>query len=212
MICSPTLSRLQASFGRNFIGPEQVNVLLARMGLPALAAEQVPEPDYPQALLRDRAADHLLVLGCPGPADRPLDILRYREVFGTDPAVQEPCLYNQDWYLAEDFVRRVPECRWYLLRREVLEQSRAAQPEALLSGGSLRFPPAVLCVEAFFAAFLSYGDYLWDHDFVWCADTDHNGDRIYVGKYHDVDGINKNGFSIHRHLSLRPCYGAAPLL
>ena len=28
-----------------------------------------------------------------------------------------------------------------------------------------------------------------------------------LGKYHDVDGVNKNGFSIHRHLSLRPCYG-----
>jgi hypothetical protein len=29
-----------------------------------------------------------------------------------------------------------------------------------------------------------------------------------VGKCHDVDGINKNGFSIHRHLALRKCYGA----
>lgn len=47
---------------------------------------------------------------------------------------------------------------------------------------------------------------LWYHDFVWCEDLDHNGDRIYVAKYHDVDVINKNGFRIHRHLALRPCY------
>lgn len=51
------------------------------------------------------------------------------------------------------------------------------------------------------------GEKLWYHDFVWCSDVDHNGDRIYVGKYNDIDGVNKDGFSIHRHLALRLCYG-----
>lgn len=52
---------------------------------------------------------------------------------------------------------------------------------------------------------------LWKHDFVWCSDMDHNGDRIYVGKYHDISGVNKNGFSIHRHLALRECYASINL-
>ena len=53
---------------------------------------------------------------------------------------------------------------------------------------------------------------LWRHDFIWCDDSDHNGDRIYTGRYIDPNGINKNGFNIHRHLSIRPCYGAAPVI
>ena len=60
----------------------------------------------------------------------------------------------------------------------------------------------------FFAYCFANEEYLWFHDFVWTQDVDHNDDRIYVGKYHDIDGKNKNGFSIHRYLSLRDCYGA----
>lgn len=60
----------------------------------------------------------------------------------------------------------------------------------------------------FFAYYHVRKELLWYHDFIWCHDIDHNGDRIYIGKYHDVDGVNKNGFSIHRHLALRNCYAA----
>ena len=76
---------------------------------------------------------------------------------------------------------------------------------------NINFPTAILCVYTFFAYYYARKELLWHHDFVWCSDTDHNGDRIYVGKYHDVDEVNKNGFSIHRHLALRNCYGAIAL-
>ena len=65
-----------------------------------------------------------------------------------------------------------------------------------------------MCTYTFFVFYLCRHEKIWNHDFIWCSDRDHNGDRIYVGKYHDIDGVNKNGFSIHRHLALRPCYGA----
>ena len=107
----------------------------------------------------------------------------------------------------EDFVRKTLESRWYLLKKDVLEGSRAVMPNNLLQQ-NIYFPSAILCVYSFFSYYLSYGKYLWYHDFVWCSDLDHNGDRIYVGKYHDIDGVNKNGFSIHRHLALRKCYAA----
>ena len=90
------------------------------------------------------------------------------------------------------------------IRRAVID-SRAVQPGELMKTHT--FPSAIRCVYAFFTAWYGLGEKPWYHDFVWCSDTDHNGDRIYVGKYHDVDGVNKNGFSIHRHLALRPCYG-----
>ena len=97
--------------------------------------------------------------------------------------------------------------QWYLIKKDVFEESRAVMPGDLTERG-LNFPPAILCGYTFFAYYYARNQYLWWHDFVWCCDTDHNGDRIYVGKYHDVDGVNKNGFSIHRHLALRPCYGS----
>ena len=34
-----------------------------------------------------------------------------------------------------------------------------------------------------------------------------NSDQIYVGRYIDPIKINKNGFSIHRHLKIKNNYG-----
>jgi hypothetical protein len=124
-----------------------------------------------------------------------------------NPEIQEPCFYNQDWYLKEDFIQSTLENRWYLLKKNVIEESRAVLPDVLLKQ-KMSFPSAILCTYTFFAYYYAAGELLWYHDFVWCSDTDHNGDRIYVGKYHDIDDVNKNGFSIHRHLALRNCYAA----
>lgn len=107
----------------------------------------------------------------------------------------------------EDFIYKTLDLRWYLLKRDVLEDSRAVQPDELLKNNVI-FPNAILCVYTFWAYYYARHVKLWYYDFVWCNDTDHNGDRIYVGKYHDIDGMNKDGFSIHRHLALRNCYSS----
>lgn len=201
------LRELQELFGSNFLGPEQVNKLLVAMGLPEITNEDIPDINYPQDVLKSKANDYLLVMGYPGSVKTPLNIIRFRDTFGVDPEKSEPCLYNQDWYLSEEFVKRTLEKRWYLIKKEVLEESRAVMPAELMEK-KISFPSAILCTFAFFAYCFAYGQHLWNHDFVWCSDLDHNGDRIYVGKYHDVDGVNKNGFSVHRHLSLRRCYAS----
>lgn len=205
------LKELESLFGDNFIGQEQVNTLLKAMGLPLLREEDVPEMNYTADVLKSKAKDYLLVLGYPGTQGLPLNIIKFRDIFGVDPDRSEPCLYNQDWYLQENFVKDILEHRWYLIKKDALEESRAERPEELLKS-DIHFPSAILCVFTFFTVYFAHNEYLWWHDFVWCCDTDHNGDRIYVGKYHDVDGVNKNGFSIHRHLALRPCYAAIDVL
>ena len=126
-------------------------------------------------------------------------------IFGKNPDVSEPCFYNQDWYDKEDFIIKPIQTGWFLIRKTVYEDSRAVQPIELIE--RYTFPTAVKCTYSFFIAWITLDIKLWYHDFVWCSDIDHNGDRIYVGKYNDVDGVNKNGFSIHRHLALRACYG-----
>ena len=168
--------------------------------------ETAPEIPFSGEELEAKAGDYLLVLGLGAFADgTPVTIRTLRDRFGFDPEVSEPCFYNQDWYLKEDFIDVPMEEGWFLIRKNVYEDSRAVQPAELMKAHA--FPPAVRCAYAFFAAWFTLGIRLWEHDFVWCSDTDHNGDRIYVGKYHDIDGVTKNGFSVHRHLALRPCYG-----
>ena len=199
-----TIDRLKQLFGRNLIGPDEVEPLLERIGQGEIV---IPELNYSFEELEQCAKDYLLVMGLPSVGAKPLTIRTLREVFGVDPDASEPCFYNQDWYMHEDFIDRQMESRWYLLRKEVIEASRAVMPEQLMAV-DYTFPTAILCSYAFFAYWFCYDEKLWYHDFVWCSDTDHNGDRIYVGKYHDVDGVNKNGFSVHRHLALRNCYAA----
>ena len=173
-----TIDRLKQLFGKNLIGPDEVKPLLERIGAGEIA---IPELNYSLEELEQYAKDYLLVMGLPSVGGKPVTIRTLREAFGVDPDASEPCFYNQDWYMHEDFIDRQMDARWYLLRKEVVEASRAVMPEQLMAE-DYAFPTAILCAYAFFAYWFCYDEKLWYHDFVWCSDTDHNGDRIYVGK------------------------------
>ena len=198
-------------FGDRFLGGDELRPLLQALGFPSLSLEEKPIP-FDEDTLQKAASEGYILVWCPASLAGTAVTLRFlRDRFGIDPALSEPCFYNQDWYLAEAFMDRPLDDAWHLIRKDVLESSRAVQPTDLLQTGFC-FPPAVLCAWVFFAWYYVRNQFLWWHDFVWCSDTDHNGDRVYVGKYHDIDGVNKNGFSIHRHLALRSCYGAVSSL
>ncbi len=196
------LATAKEIMGCNYIGPE----VLRQIGpLSFMVPDEIATIPYSYEELTQKANDYLLIWGASRFADgSPVTIRNLLTVFGKDPAQGEPCFYNQDWYDKEDFINLPMNEGWYLIRKSVYEGSRAVQPTVLMQ--KYRFPNAISCVYSFFVTWFALETPLWYHDFVWCSDTDHNGDRIYVGKYNDVDGVNQNGFSIHRHLSLRPCY------
>ena len=217
------LTRLKSLFGSNLLGPDELQPLVSRWGkatgrrgllgnLAHCAPSRLEPPplNYSWADLESHAKDYILVMGQSSIHGVDVTLRHLRSIFGIDPEQQEPCFYNQDWYLNETFLDTKLENRWYLLKKDVFESSRAELPDKLSK--EISFPSAVLCAYTFFAYYLYYKQPLWYHDFVWCCDLDHNGDRIYVGKYHDIDGVNKNGFSVHRHLALRPCYAAVDAL
>ncbi len=201
-----TIEKAKRLFGNNFVGLEELRPLFEKMRL-SYVSVQVPIIQYSYDELLKYSKDYVLILGIPELNNTPLSIHTFRNVFGVNPDLLEPCFYNQDWYLNEDFIYKTLDLRWYLLKRDVLEDSRAVQPDELLKNNVI-FPNAILCVYTFWAYYYARHVKLWYYDFVWCNDTDHNGDRIYVGKYHDIDGMNKDGFSIHRHLALRNCYSS----
>ncbi|MBV9159849.1 MAG: hypothetical protein JO019_04605 [Candidatus Kaiserbacteria bacterium] len=187
------------------IGPEELATLPRPFSFPALSVSPVP---FSEDVLAAHAETHLLILTPKAPE---ITINWFREQFGVDPT-NEPCMYNQDWYLKEDFASKASlDGTWHLIRKSVLEETRAKAPaEIVASLVGERFPSALTLTFTFFAWYLLRGEALWRHDFLWTADTDHNGDHIYVGRYEDPTGVNKKGFNIHRHLSLRSAYSAAP--
>jgi hypothetical protein len=199
-----------ALFGASFIGADELSSVAAAFAFGKVVAPQIPFPDE---TLLSASGTHVLLFAAPIHADgRPVSINSLRGRFGINPNISEPCFYNQDWYVREDFASVPLDGRWHLLPKRVLESARGKSPEKIRS--ALRadevFPTAAVCAFAFFAYWLiSDGGRLWSHDYLWCRDIDHHGDQVYVGRYEDPGGINQPGFNIHRHLSLRSVHSAA---
>lgn len=204
-----TTSLIEAKeiMGSNFIGTDELMPFFSFIGeIPKLIDLPIP---FTSQKLKESSKDYILVLVVSEAISGwHCNILNLRTKFGTDPAISEPCFYNQDWYLNEEFVKSDIQPGWYLIKKRVDESSRSISPDKLENELFIKFPRAVLCTYVFFAYYFYTKSYLWEYDFVWCVDHDFHGDRIYVGKYSDITGINKNGFSLHRHLSLKPCHAA----
>ncbi len=202
-----TKAEVKALFGKNYLGLEEQKPFFEKLGIDINSINE-PPINFSDTDLAQAAKDgYILICGVEQINGTRITLKYLREIFGVDPAVSEPCLYNQDWYMSEEFMDIALNTQWYLIKKDVYDDSRAVMPLDLMDRG-IHFPPAILCGYTFFAYYFCNDEYLWWHDFIWCCDVDHNGDRIYVGKYHDIDGVNKNGFSIHRHLALRPCYAS----
>ena len=202
--------------GQNFIGSEELSTIQMQLHISDPSDfGTVPAILFDSKLLKAIHEEYLLILGIPYDQDKEkLTINRMRSLYGWNPEEAEPCFYNQDWYLKEQFASDTTlDLKWYLIQKSLNEETRGQAPEDIRKklGEKEQFPPAILTAFAFFAYyFLTEGkEILWKHDFIWCSDADSNGDRIYTGRYEDSNHINKNGFNVHRHLSLKPSYGSA---
>lgn len=200
-----TIELAKQIMGNQFIGPDELKRCAPKLLFEI--PQELPSIPYDEEKLEQSKVHYYLVLGITKFLDgKEVTCRNLKSIFGKDPDNGEPCFYNQDWYDQEGFIDIPMPEGWYLIRKDVFEDSRAVMPAELMQ--RMDFPSAIRCTYTFFVIWFAKSEKLWYHDFVWCSDVDHNGDRIYVGKYHDIDGVNKNGFSIHRHLALRPCYGA----
>lgn len=209
-----TIQQAKKIMKKNFIGPEELSKISSRLGIADPDKKSIPKIKFSKQQLKKLSKDYILILGIPTAKNgTALTLNKMRQHFGLDPKRSEPCFYNQDWYLKEKFADKTYlKFQWYLVGKKVLPQSRSKDPQKLESGltKNQSFPSAILTTYTFFAYyFYTNGQMLWKHDFIWCSDKDKNGDRIYTGRYIDPKKINKNGFNIHRHLSIRPCYGMA---
>lgn len=199
-----TIEDAKKIMGDNFIGVDELNSISDKfsVSIPKI----LPEIPFNTEELIEKKKDYFLLLGVSEFLNgTPINLINLRSLFGINPELSEPCFYNQDWYLKEEFINKVLETKWYLIRKKIIDDSRAVQPTIL--DKQYIFPSSILLAYSFFVSWFAKNEILWKNDFVWCSDFDNLGDRIYVGRYFDDKGLGKNGFSIHRHLSIRTNYG-----
>ena len=200
--------------GINFIGPDELKIIGSQFGIKnPLTTTTIPGIPYDERELKRLRNTSILILGVHKfDNNDSMTLKNLRARFGFDPANHEPCFYNQDWYINESFfTKQTIDLKWYIVGKDLESDSRGKPfPTGFVSneGQLLPIPTAILCAYTFFVYYFhSKGEILWPHDYLWCQDTDHNGDQIYIGRYIDPDGINKNGFNIHRFLRINNRYG-----
>jgi hypothetical protein len=194
-------------FGSNFIGIDELSAISDKIGVSLPLS--VPEIPFNIRYLEERKNDYFLILGSSiSNKGKPLSLLFFRNHFGFNPENSEPCFYNQDWYLNESFASECSiEEKWYLIRKNLLNESRGKNIDQSDVQMNWLLPSSLVCVYCFFTYYFHTKSVLWPHDYLWCSDHDSNGDRIYAGRYYDISGLSKNGFSIHRHLRIKENYG-----
>ena len=210
--------KLKELLGKNFIGPNEIERIHKKMNVlsPLLLKEEIPVMPYSIDVLNKYKRTHVLFLGIPYQSNhKNISINSMRSFFGIDPEKNEPCFYNQDWYVKENFANETFTLRWYFIKKELINETRGLDIKSIGKMPEINenFPSAVLIAFFFFLFYFHTNhEILFKHDYVWNSDLDANGDRIYVGKYADPLGINKNGFEIHRHLSIKLNYGSLNLI
>jgi len=202
-----SLNRAKEIMGNNFFGPVEIKVIEKQMGI-YVSDEILKEPpaiQYDEDLLEKIKNEYILILGIPYYKDKtPLTIFKMREHFGVNPELSEPCFYNQDWYIREYFSTKITfNLGWNLVKKRVFEEYRGISASEIKNTKEIILPKAVFLTYLFFAWYLYKNEILWENDYLWCNDYDINGDQIYVGKYLDPNGVNKNGFEVHRHLRIK---------
>ncbi|MFA5387081.1 MAG: hypothetical protein WCX23_00160 [Candidatus Paceibacterota bacterium] len=213
-----TEQQARSIMGKNFIGAEEISRIGSYFGIAEdfFLTVRISKIPYSQDFLKSIRRDYILILGIAEDRDRKkITINRLRERFGWDSQKSEPCFYNQDWYLKESFAKDTAlKNGWYLIKKTVDRKTRKKTPVEIIKiiDKKESFPVAILTVFTFFAYYILREEILWQNDFIWCSDKDVNGDRIYTGRYFDPKKINKNGFNVHRYLSIRSCYGLAPVI
>lgn len=113
--------------------------------------------------------------------------------------------YNQDWYIHEEFANRPLDGKHHRISLTVSDVFRGLDLKEDDPFLIHKLPSAGVYTYAFFAYWTKTGKRLWEYDYTWTSDVDSHGDPIYVGGY----SLNKPGFEIHRHLSLRRCHSVA---
>ena len=149
-----SLDEAKKIMGKNFIGPEELTKIENTMGI--IVPKSFPEIQFTEIELKEKNADHILILGVSLMKNgEPVTILSLRKKFGINPETSEPCFYNQDWYIKENFANIRLASTWYLIKKNIKESLRGIDPSSKFANlKSNFFIPAILGAYTFFAWYI----------------------------------------------------------
>ena len=206
-----TIVEAKKIMANNFIGSEEILNCDKTSNLFHVNANEIPKIPYSRNELNRLKNTHILLLVLNELKDRnKISFSFLKKYFGFNPEEKEPCFYNQDWYLNEPFYN-ISELKlsWVLFSLEIDESTRSKDPNLIMGNSQFKdLPTALLATYCFFVLYHVIDKIFLKNDYLWCNDIDSHGDRIYVGRYSDASKKSKNGFSIHRHLSIKNNYGS----
>jgi len=130
------------------------------------------------------------ILAFPTPlASEGLNILKIREIVGTNPAKQ-PSFFDHPWYLEEAFGRLNCEPGWHVLCMDVLPDSIS---KPLNYSSSLKLPSATEVVLMLFLHYVATGEQLLLKKHTWTKD------QASLGRHVTVGAFGRNGVFISGH-------------
>ena len=96
--------QIRQLFGVNYIGKEELKPFFKALGIGVLDIQELPI-EYSDSQLQEAADQgYILIYGIGEICGHSITLKYLRDTFGIDPDQSEPCLYNQDWYMKEDFM------------------------------------------------------------------------------------------------------------
>lgn len=202
-------SGARAIMGENFLGVEAVQKHLGARFTEA-ERERLRDVPYPRETLQACKSSHLLFPGIAADGESsPLTIRRLREMF---PSGGQPCFqsYPKASEREETYRdQRTPEVRWYLIARELREESRSKpywEQKLLVKENEYR-AHAVVYVYMMLLLFQARGERLFEKDVMLTEDVGSDGAPVVAG-YFSSEGIYVSDWWLRANSQ----FGIAPAL
>lgn len=168
------------------LSPDEVERRFAVVGIPNRFTTQEKQSLSTTSLVEH--AGRVLVFPTPR-ANAGLNILKLREICGTNPAKQ-PSFFDHPWYLDEAFARQDCEPGCHALTMDVLPES-ISKPVNYSS--SLELPSAIEVVLMLFLHYVGTGEQLLLKKHSWTRDLATLGRSVTIGAF------GRNGVFVSGH-------------
>jgi len=177
------------------LSPDEVEGRFAILGIPNRFTAQ-EKHEFGTTSIGDHEGK---IFAFPTPKDSAnLNILKIREIVGTDPAKQ-PSFFDHPWYLEEAFGLVNCEPGWHALHMEVVPDSIS---KPLNYPSSLELPSAIEVILMLFLHYAGTGEQLLLKKHTWTRD------EASLGRFVTVGAFGRNGVFVSGH---KPDYASRGL-
>ena len=168
------------------LSPDEVERRFALLNIPNRFTDQEKQALSTTSLVEDDGR----IFAFPTPAaSAGLNIMKLREILGTNPAKQ-PSFFDHPWYLEERFAFLDCKPGWHVLHMDVLPDSIS---KPINYSDSLKLPSAIEVILMLFLHYVDTGEQLLLKKHTWTED------EASLGRFVTVGAFGRNGVFISGH-------------